>query len=68
MSGTSFKMTRKLAVEIKDLRINGSSFRMVAQRFADRYPGLPVTAGSQIEGQSLCEEASNLLEENHWDW
>ena len=48
---TSFKMTKELALEIKMIKTNGSTFRSVVDRFLEKHPDLPVTR-SQTEGHS----------------
>jgi hypothetical protein len=68
MADTSFKMTKELAEEIRILRQNGSTWRMVATRFHEMHPDLKVTSGHQLEGMCLCEEAGKVLKENHYEW
>jgi len=61
-------MTKILAREIKRLRKGGSSWRMVATRFHEAHPDLPILPGNQIEGICPCEEAAKVLKENQYDW
>lgn len=68
MRQTSFKMTRRLAKEIKELRKKGSTWRMVSIKFAEMHPDLSIDPGNQIEGMCLCQEAGRFLRENHYEW
>jgi hypothetical protein len=61
-------MTKKMALEIKDLRITkyNCSWRMVATKFGDMHPELKILKGNQMEGMELCSAAQDFLKEK-WE-
>ena len=61
-------MTKKLAQEIKDLRINkmNCTYRALATRFGEAHPELKVLKGNQLEGIEICNAAQDFLKEK-WE-
>lgn len=62
-----FVLSHEQALMVKHFRMSeGCTWRRVADKMAERYPGLDITPGDQIEGRELCLVASDYFDEN-WD-
>jgi hypothetical protein len=59
--------SKEIAEEIKNYRLNGCTWRKVAEKVADAHPDLGIDSGNQVDGMWLCKEAMLFLGEKYED-
>lgn len=62
----AYNLTKEEALQIKEWRVIGNTWRSVACCAAEAWPLRKLVSGNQIEGMDLCEEAAELLGEDPW--
>jgi len=53
---------------IKLWRKSGASLRQVSEYVSKKWIEKGCGGDNQLEGKCICEEAGEILNENHWDW
>jgi hypothetical protein len=57
-------MTREDALQIREWRVKGCTWRRVADCAAEKWPAMGYEAGNQEQGRHLCELAAATLGED----
>jgi hypothetical protein len=61
-------MTKEQAEYVKNLRCSGCTYRAIARNYGRKYPRASEIADSQLEGEWLVVEASQILDESDKVW